>query len=261
MSGPLSPNETVVIFGERGWPATRPEERRVRLDSTGFKRADEECWKRALAGAVRTAGSRLVKRVAIIGGGEAGSALYDAFSEFGFPTTLGEHHLEKHPEAVPTEDAAARCEVVILAVPTESLSEVLERVDFQDKIVIDVTNPGGPQLTHTPPSGYRSNGEFVEKHARGARAVFKCFNAMGCPNFTNPVAYPSGIRKDLYICGTDGPDKDWLVTVCRQAFGFNATDVGGIDVAHLVEQNGNFWMLLAKGPANKGVNFGFTTVE
>jgi predicted dinucleotide-binding enzyme len=259
-------HETILLFGERGWFANHPQYRRARLDPSGFHRSDFETWNVRLKEAIRLNESRtsLLKRIAIVGGGEAGSALYDAFVASGFPTTLGDHHHpETKPEAVPTEEATSPddVDVVILAVPTESLGEVIERLDFRGKIVIDVTNPAGPQLAHAPPPGSQSNGEFVAKHARGVRAVFKAFNDMGAGSYTKPVSYPSGIRKDLYICGTEGEDKRWLMRVCRQILGFNPVDLGEIEYAHLTEQHANFWMQLAKGPAKKGMNFGFTTVE
>ena len=82
-------------------------------------------------------------KIAIIGAGNVGAALAQAFRRCGHEIVFGVKSPDSEkPDQLAIVEAANSAEVSILAVPFEAVPEVVESASgFVDKVVIDATNP------------------------------------------------------------------------------------------------------------------------
>jgi len=196
-------------------------------------------------------------KVGILGTGDVGKALGKAFITLGHDVKMGAREAgnpkaqafasENGPRASAGTfaDAARFGEIVVLATLGMANQSALEQAgaeSFRGKVVIDTTNP----LDYTkgmPPSlgiaGQDSGGEQVQRLLPGALVV-KAFNTVGNAVFFRPQL-PGG-PPDMLFCGNDETAKKKVAGLLTE-FGFNPTDMGGIEVSRYLEPMCIVWVL------------------
>ncbi len=180
-------------------------------------------------------------KIAIIGSGNVGKALAQAAVTAGHSVTIASAHPEKAAEAAKATgarslarpaQAADGAELVILAVPSHALDEVLAEIgsSLKGKIVVDPTNRVSPQDPASVLDGH-SNAEKIHAGAPGARVV-KAFNAM----FASRMAHPEvgGMKPDAYVAGDDEDAKRAVLDLAEQ-IGFRPIDAGPLAMARALE--------------------------
>ena len=139
--------------------------------------------------------------------------------------------------AATTKEAAA-CEVVLLAVPWDSVPETLASLPkWRNQILIDGTNPfHGKAGTFRPADvGNLSTSQLVAALAPGARVV-KALNNMTVPNLeADPLV--NGARRVAFISADDDGAKKRVQNLL-EGFGYAVVDLGNLRDGGLVQQAG-----------------------
>ena len=149
-------------------------------------------------------------------------------------------------------EAAAKADVVLVALPFGIAKGVLESLDLTGKIVLDVTNPVLPDLTGLAVGGNTSAGEQVAQWSRGARVV-KIFNTTGYNNMADPDY--AGVPISMFYCGDDSAAKEVAKGLASE-LGFDPVDAGPLQNARLLEPMAMLWIWLAvKGGNGHGIAF------
>ena len=189
-------------------------------------------------------------RVGVLGSGEVGRRLAQAFRSRGHDVVIGTRGPDK-PElsewlagdgvgvAVGTfAQAAAHGELLVLAVLGNAAEQAIDdagRASFGGKVVIDAMNPldfsGGfpPKLSI---SGEDSLGERVQRTLPESKVV-KAFNTIGNAYFVNP-SFSEG-KPTMLIAGNDHEAKRTVAELLAD-FGWEGTfDIGGIEGSRELE--------------------------
>lgn len=194
-------------------------------------------------------------KVGILGSGDVGLKLGDGFLALGHTVKIGTRNTSKenitswiarhgkNATAGSFEETAAFGDIIILATLWSGTTDAIKLANpknFTGKVTIDVTNPldfskGVPSLAlgHT-----NSGGETVQKLLPDAKIV-KAFNTVGNPHFFHPD-FPGG-PPTMFICGND-PDAKKQVTGILSDFGWETTDMGGIEGSRLLEPLAMLWI-------------------
>lgn len=141
--------------------------------------------------------------------------------------------------------AVAGAEVVFLATPFQANEAALNAVadPLQGKILIDCTNPIGPNLTHGL-NNVQSGSEMVQKLVPGARVV-KAFTIYGFENFEDS-SYPGyNVKPVMMFCGDDPSAKTTVADLIAQ-LGWQPLDVGGLNQALHLEHMTLLWIRLVR---------------
>ena len=137
-----------------------------------------------------------------------------------------------------TKEEAAACEIVLLAVPWDSVPETLTSLPkWKNQILIDGTNPFHGQSGNFTLAdvGNLSTSQLVAALAPGARVV-KALNNMTVPNLeADPVA--NGARRVAFLSGDDEGAKK-QVQALLEGFGYSAIDLGNLRDGGLIQQAG-----------------------
>jgi hypothetical protein len=192
-------------------------------------------------------------RIAILGAGSVGGSLGRGWAARGHEIVFAARDSgaqkvlallkECGPSArvAPAAEAVREAPVVVLATPWEATLALVRGLDLEGRILIDATNPLGPNLSGLTVAGDSSGGEEVAKAASGARVV-KCFNTTGANNFLRP-AYPGGAATMLYA-GDDAAAKQ-TVRRLGEELGLDMVDVGPLGRSRLLESVALLWVTLA----------------
>jgi 8-hydroxy-5-deazaflavin:NADPH oxidoreductase len=196
------------------------------------------------------------KTVAIVGGGNVGSALANALAKSGkagavvvaarnpekTKAALAEANLA-HLTVEPMSSAIASADILILALPSVHSDEAIEEQaktlgDVSGKTIIDAMNPlNGFQegLEVRWPQG-TSGGEVLAKALPEAK-VYKAFNTLGVEHMIDPVG------KDMLFAGPDDAIADVVA-----AIGYIPYYVGPIRYARNLEAIAELWIHCAIPP-------------
>jgi 8-hydroxy-5-deazaflavin:NADPH oxidoreductase len=175
-------------------------------------------------------------KIGILGTGEVGKTLANAFLATGHQVMMGSREASNEKALAWAKeagagssassgtfaDAAKFAEVVVLAVlwtGAENALQLAGAENLDGKVVIDTINP----LT------------------MGARVV-KAFNSVGYAQMFKPD-FPGG-PPDMFICGNDDAAKR-TVTDILMSFGWPAIDIGGIEGARVLEPLCVLWLAYA----------------
>jgi hypothetical protein len=203
------------------------------------------------------------RAITIVGAGNVGMALARAFIAKGESVVFGVPHPDKYQEAVSalgpaarvasTADAVAGSELVILATPYPAALSVAQSVaDWQNRILVDATNPLAPGLAGLSVGTTTSGAEEIAKVAHGARVV-KAFNTTGAENMTDS-RYADG-HVFMPVCGDDAEARSRVIALAA-LIGFDAVDCGDLKVARYLEPFAMTWIHMAI-KLGHGRNFAF----
>lgn len=190
--------------------------------------------------------------ISILGAGNVGMALGQAFVRSGESVVFGVPEPAKYAAAVAglgdaarvtgTAEAVAASDVVVLAVPYEAVAAIAASVpDWQGRILVDATNPLAPGLAGLSVGTTTSAAEQLAGQSHGARVV-KAFNTTGAENMAD-ARYPGG-RPFMPVCGDD-PEARRRVLALAEAIGFDAVDLGPLSAARYLEPFAMTWIHLA----------------
>jgi hypothetical protein len=190
--------------------------------------------------------------ISIIGAGHVGMALASAFVGRGERVTLGVPEPQKYEapvralgplaSLVPTAEAIAAGDVVILAVPYAAAAAIAQSVpDWQGKVLVDATNPLAPGLAGLALGTTTSGAEEIARLAHGARVV-KAFNTTGAENIAD-TGYPGG-QPLMPVCGEDALARQRVMALATR-IGFEAVDFGSLKSARYLEPLAMAWIHLA----------------
>jgi 8-hydroxy-5-deazaflavin:NADPH oxidoreductase len=195
-----------------------------------------------------------MKKVAVFGTGQVGDTLANGFLANGDavmrasrePSKLQDWKASAQGEASVGNypDAANWADIIVLAVKGAAAEGVLDlagTANLAGKIVIDTTNP----ISDAPPQGgviqyftspTESLMERLQKKAPDAKFV-KAFNSVGAAFMIKPQ-FKS--KPAMFICGNDAAAKQ-AVSAVVERFGWQAVDMGGVEVARPIEALCQLW--------------------
>jgi NADPH-dependent F420 reductase len=188
--------------------------------------------------------------VAIIGAGNVGSALASSITRAGHEVTITAASRDSAQQVAQqvggrvvgtNREAVEGAEVVILAVPTPNLDEVLAELDgaLDGKVVVDVTNRMDSDDPGSVLDG-TSNAERIQERAPGA-GVVKAFNTAFASRQADPVV--EGTPADGFLAGDDAQAKERVSELIR-SIGFRPIDAGPLVMARALEGMGTLLITL-----------------
>jgi predicted dinucleotide-binding enzyme len=195
-------------------------------------------------------------KIAFIGYGQVGAPLADHLQRVGHQVTLAANDpnsesvkkaLARNPDLnVAAPKVAVRdSEVIFLATPFQANEAALKAVadEVRGKILVDCTNPVGPNLSHGLNSA-QSGSEMVQKLVPEAKVV-KAFTIYGFENFENP-AYPGyNVKPVMMYCGND-PEAKKIVGGLIAQLGWEPLDTGGLEQALHLEHMTLLWVRMVR---------------
>jgi 8-hydroxy-5-deazaflavin:NADPH oxidoreductase len=169
-------------------------------------------------------------RIGVIGSGNIGETVGEAWRRAGHDVVYGSRSPEP-PRTVAIDDAIARADVVLLAMPGAAVPQLLAEHGpaLDGRVVIDATNDlGGERLHHA---------DAYAEHAAGARFV-RAFNTLGFEMFAQPQV--GGEVADLFWCGPEDAGVERLIA----DLGLRPVRVGDIDAIDVVDGVCRLWLTL-----------------
>jgi hypothetical protein len=190
--------------------------------------------------------------ISIIGAGNVGKALGQAFLQRGMTVVFGVPDPDKYRHALSsllgevrvasTLDAIVASDVIVLAVPHAAVGTIARSFpDWQGKILVDATNPLAPGLTGLSVGTTTSGAEELAKIAVGAR-VIKAFNTTGAENLADS-RYPNALPF-MPVCGDDAEARQHIMALAT-LIGFDAVDMGPLTSARYLEPLAMAWIQMA----------------
>nr|WP_308129611.1 NADPH-dependent F420 reductase [Actinoplanes polyasparticus] len=180
-------------------------------------------------------------RIAVIGAGNMGRALTRALNVAGHTVTVTARNSE-HAQKVADElkvatagsnrEAARDADMVVLAVPSNTVAAIVEDLDevLGDAIVVDTTNPSGLDRAEIL-RGSASLAEAILLLAPGTRVV-KAFNTVFAGRLNDPVI--DGVPLDGFYAGDDPAAKQVVADLLAE-MGFRPVDTGELLTARVLE--------------------------
>jgi 8-hydroxy-5-deazaflavin:NADPH oxidoreductase len=189
-------------------------------------------------------------QIAIIGAGNVGRALATSLTRAGHDVTITAAHQDHAVEAASltgataadsNRDAAANAQLVVLAVPAQSVAEIAGELGsvIDGKVVVDVTN----RPTPNPEGPATSIAEELQGSVPSARVV-KAFNTAFASRQADPKV--GGIAPDGYVAGDDAAAKQTVLDVV-ESVGFRPVDAGSLAAARTLE--GMAWLNIQRNMA------------
>jgi NADPH-dependent F420 reductase len=195
--------------------------------------------------ACASAAGAAAETIALIGTGNVGEALGRRFAAEGHTVIYGSRspgdadvaalvaRTGRDATAVAPAAAAARSDIVVLAVPWTAAEDVVRGLgSLAGKILVDPTNPR--QMASDGFADYPfedSMAERIAKLAPGAHVV-KAFNTLGAETMLDPSVARSAVT--IPLVGDDRAAKERVAALAR-AIGLEAVDVGPLRHARIVE--------------------------
>jgi predicted dinucleotide-binding enzyme len=183
-------------------------------------------------------------RVAVIGAGNVGGRLARGLTRAGHRVTVGSRRpagaadlASEGIEVIDPATAAARSDVIVLAVPVPALAEAVSSLgSLRGKILVDASNAVGIAI----PGGHDTVGAYVAELAPDAFVV-KAFNTIGAEHLEDGTV--GGTPAFLPIAGAD--EGRPVVAALARSIGFEVADLGGPECMRMVEDAARLWIHLA----------------
>jgi predicted dinucleotide-binding enzyme len=197
-------------------------------------------------------------KIGVLGSGDVGRVLATAFIKEGHTVMLGTRDPLKDQVvkwkrdnsgglAGTFSETAAFGEIVILATAGSvslSVIEMAGKENFNNKLVIDTTNPIAPE----PPvkgvlkffsSMDHSLMEMIQEKIPAAKLV-KAFNSVGNAMMYKPAF--GDLKPSMFICGNDADAKK-TTTAILDVFGWEVEDMGPAEAARAIEPLCMLWCI------------------
>lgn len=216
-----------------------------------------------------------VLRIAILGAGDIGLTLGRKWARAGHTLAFGvknpsteraqslREELGEHVQIGSPEEALAKSEIVLLAVPGSAVEEIIAAHAhlLDHKIIIDATNQITKGKTVATKQwqgrGALNSLSTLQAHAPQAQ-VYRAFNSYAWEAFADPIY--QGIQADLFYCG---PDTDALTLVEQliAEIGLRPVRLGDLDQIEVVDEVLQLWATLAlfQGKGRNNVAFKMLT--
>ena len=141
------------------------------------------------------------------------------------------------------QEAINEAEIVFLATPFNANEEILHPLKFNEKVLVDCTNPVGAGISHGLKSEI-SGSEKVQEWATDAKVV-KAYTIYGFENFINSD-YPNyNVKPIMMIAGNDTEAKN-IVSKINSDMGFETLDTGKLDQALHLEHMTLLWVKMVR---------------
>lgn len=197
-------------------------------------------------------------KIGVLGTGDVGKALSYGFTTRGHQVMIGTRDtsakkIVEYGDATNNRvevgtfmQAAEHGDALVLSVGWPQLDDVIEMAEpsnFDDKLVLDTTNPlqfvsenEAPILAigHTD-----SAGEHVQRTLPNAKIV-KAFNIVGYPHMVEPDF--NGDKPDMFICGNDAEAKRVAIQLIGDLGWPPAIDLGDIRMSRYLEPMAMVWI-------------------
>lgn len=205
--------------------------------------------------------------ISIIGAGNVGKALAQAFIRQGETVYLGVSNPGKYQSSVAylginaklvsVSQAISASDVVILAVPFAATESIARSVaDWKGKVLVDATNPLAPGLIGLTLGTNTSAAEQIATWAPTAKVV-KAFNTTGAE-----IMADTGFSKGLPfmpVCGDDAQARIKVVALAS-LIGFEPIELGPLSAARFIEPFAMTWIHMAL-KQGMGRNFAFAILR
>ena len=194
-------------------------------------------------------------QIAIVGYGNVGSALAEAFRAAGHRVTfaVAPDRRDRAAAAIDArpaladvaladpDQAVAVADLVVLAIPFGALDATLapRAGALSGKVVVDATNPVGPGLVHGLGS-QRSGAEHVADLLPGSR-VAKAFSVYGFENLAAAPKGPGGLRPAMPYAADDPVAREVVAGLIAE-LGWEPFDAGGLAAAVDLEHLALLWV-------------------
>ena len=202
--------------------------------------------------------------IAVIGTGNVGAALGPEFAALGHEVIYGSRNPSSEKVTTLVErtghgaratqpvDAAAKAEIVVLAVPGMLVKDIVTGLgDLSGKVVVDPTNPLIRRDDGKLGIGISgSNAELIQAAVPGAHVV-KAFNTLGWRTMVDPES--TGGPVSIPLVGDSGAAKARIAEIVA-SMGLEPIDVGPLRNAPHVE---GLAVLLLNNAFGGGPNFEF----
>jgi 8-hydroxy-5-deazaflavin:NADPH oxidoreductase len=197
-------------------------------------------------------------KIGVLGSGDVGRVLASAFLKEGNPVMLGTRDPSKdqvvkwkkdngNGQTGTFEETAAFGDIIVLAAAGSvslSVIEMAGKENFDEKLVIDTTNPIAPE---PPVKGVlkffttldQSLLELIQGKIPSAYVV-KAFNSVGNAFMYKPDF--KGTRPTMFICGNDAGAKKTTSSIL-DAFGWEVEDMGPAEAARAIEPLCILWCI------------------
>ena len=182
-------------------------------------------------------------KVTVIGAGNMGSAFVKQLHRAGHAVRITARDGAKaaalaaqYPGvvAVPTADAAAQADIVVLATGYADAVNALRSVGKLDgKVVVDITNPLTPDFMGLTLGHSTSAAEEIAKAVPGALVV-KAFNTLFAQVLAEGADFGAGRKASVFIASDSEPARQ-TVAGLAESLGFAAVDAGGLKNARYLE--------------------------
>lgn len=224
-------------------------------------------------------------KIAILGTGNVGQSFAEKLVSLGHEVKMGTRNVSTTMERKSTDnygslpfgewhskngkvqlmtfkDAVSESEIVINALQGATALSVIRscnKSDFDNKIVIDISNPldfsqGFPPALLEGLNNTNSLGEEIQKELPKAKIV-KTLNTMWSGLMVNPTMINNGEHQN-YICGNDKEAKEKVITLLL-SFGWskeNILDLGDITNARGTESTLLIWTRIYGATQNGAFN-------
>lgn len=193
-------------------------------------------------------------KIAFIGIGNVGFAIANILQESGNTIIIADKRnkseslkkaIQKNPNFLQNtvQGAVDESEIIFLTTPFQANAEVLKGIKFNNKTLVDCTNPIGVGLTHGLKS-VKSGSEYVQELAPDAKVV-KAFSIYGFENFINNITANDKEKPVMLIAGNDEKSKTELALLI-EPFGFFTKDTGNLSQALHLEHMTLLWIKMAR---------------
>ena len=175
-------------------------------------------------------------KVAVIGAGNIGGTIGEAWAKAGHEVTYGLRDPAKKKGAEPINAAIQGADAVLIAVPGGAVVDFVRDHSqaLDGKTLIDATNNFRAASMHS--------WSELSKLVPNAQ-LYRAFNTLGWDVFAKPVL--GGEKVDLFYAGPDGPERDKVERLIADA-GMRPIRVGGPEQVDVVDGVLRLWFTLSQ---------------